>query len=259
MVSSFIMHHLPTSYIVKDYFMDIEGTYTLQAPPEDVWQSLMDRQVLLRTIPGIEQLEQLDKDTYAIAIHIKQAPLIGTYHGYVTVTEQHYPYHYRLIIDGEGRQSTVSGNGAVHLSQRDSMTIIAYKGTLNLGKLGTLLPTALVKGTAKMLIQQFFTALADSLRAKVPMQIMVSEEIEGAPIVKQPGGDIVILSPSISSAQEAPQLILSQTPLQSVVRWFGLGAGDPVQETLWETRIRRIAIMSGLFLLVWIGTRLPRK
>src|SRR5437763_13680785 len=122
-----------TAFKSKDlFFMDIEGTYTLQASPEDVWQSLLDRQVLLRTLPSIEQLEQLDRDTSAIDIHVKQASLIGTYHGHVTVAEQHFPYHYRLIIDGEGRQSTLSGNGVGHLSQRDSMTIIAYKGTLNL-------------------------------------------------------------------------------------------------------------------------------
>jgi uncharacterized protein len=239
--------------------MEIEGTYTLQASPEDTWQSLRDRHVLLRAVPGIEQLEQLDKDTYAIVMHVKQAPLIGTYHGHITVAEQHFPYHYRLIIDGEGRQSTLSGNGVVHLSQRDDMTIIAYKGTLNLGKLGTLLPTAIVKGTAKMLIQQFFTALADSLRAKVPVQMLASEEVEDVAPIKHSGGDSPILSPSAPPAQKAPPLTLSHTPLQDLVHWCGLGAGDPVQEALWEMRIRRIGIMSGFLLLVWIGTRLPRK
>ncbi len=256
----FYQHYLYNLSSVKDRFMDIEGTYTLQASPEDVWQSLLDRQVLLRAVPGIERLEQLDKDTYAIAMHVKQPPLRGSYHGHITVAEQHFPYHYRLILDGEGRQSTLSGNGVVHLSQRDSMTIIAYKGTLNLGKLGTLLPTALVKGTVKMLIQQFFTALADHLRAKVPVQILASEEPEDAVIVKQPTrGDTLLLSPSASPAQEVAALMQSHTPLQSIVHWFRLGAGNPVQEVIWETRIRRIGIASGLLLLVWIGTRLPRK
>ncbi len=240
--------------------MDIEGTYTLQASPEDIWQSLLDRQNLLRAVPGIEQLEQLDKDTYAIAMHVKQAPLIGIYRGHVTVAEQHFPYHYRLIISGEGRQSTLSGNGVVHLSQRDSMTIIAYKGTLNLGKLGTLLPPVIVKGTAKMLIQQFFTALADQLRAKVPAQVLASSEEAGdVTVIKQPGGNGPRLSPSAPPAEEAPPIPLSHTPLQDVVHWCGLGAGDPIQEALWEMRIRRIGFMSGLLLLVWIGTRLPRK
>ena len=140
------------------------------------------------------------------------------------------------------------------------MTIIAYKGTLNLGKLGTLLPTALVKGTVKMLIQQFFTALAEHLRAKVPAQILASEEAEDAVIVKQPTrGDILLLSPSAPPTQEVSPLMQSHTPLQSIVRWFRLGTGNPVQEAVWEARMRRIGIVSGLLLLVWIGTRLPRK
>jgi carbon monoxide dehydrogenase subunit G len=239
--------------------MDVEGTYTLQSSPEDIWQSLMDRQVLLRTVPGIEQLEQLDKDTYALAIHIKHAPLIGTYHGYVTVTEQQYPYHYRLIIDGEGRQSMLSGSGVVHLSQRDSMTIIAYKGTLNLGKLGTLIPAAIIKGTAKLLLQQFFMALADHLRAKLPAQVAVSAELEGALPVQQPGENSIVLPLPAVPAQEQPKSALYSTFLYTIVHWFGLGAGNPQDEALWTMRLRRVGIVSGLLLLVWIGTRLPRK
>ena len=39
------------------FTMEIEGTYTLQASPEEVWQCLMDTQVLRSAIPGVEQLE----------------------------------------------------------------------------------------------------------------------------------------------------------------------------------------------------------
>src|SRR5204862_5833778 len=81
-----------------------------------------------------------------------------------TVTEQHYPYYYNIAIEGEGVPGTISGEGVVHLNERDENTVVAYKGILNLGKLGTLLPPPLVKGTAKLLLQQFFTALAEHLR-----------------------------------------------------------------------------------------------
>src|SRR5436309_12438179 len=144
--------------------MDIEGTYTLQASPEDVWQCLMDQQVLRRAIPGVEQLELIGENKYNITVHIRQTPLIGTYHGHATVTEQHYPYYYTIAIEGEGGPGTISGEGVVHLNERDENTVVAYKGILNLGKLGTLLPPPLVKGTAKLLLQQFFTALAEHLR-----------------------------------------------------------------------------------------------
>jgi len=35
--------------------MEIEGTYTLQASPEEVWNSLMDRQTLEQPISEIER------------------------------------------------------------------------------------------------------------------------------------------------------------------------------------------------------------
>ena len=36
--------------------MDIDGTYTLQAPPEVVWNLLMDQDMLQHTIQGMERL-----------------------------------------------------------------------------------------------------------------------------------------------------------------------------------------------------------
>ncbi len=241
--------------------MNIEGTYTLQAVAEDVWQCLMDPQVLLHTIPGIERLVQVKNDTYAVSLHVKNAPLIGTYSGTITITEQQYPYHYRLQIEGEGRQSSISGSGTVHLNGHDHYTIIAYTGTLTIGKLGTLLPPPVVKGAAKMLIQQFFTALADQLRASSPAQVSASEEIAGAAVVRQPGGNIVILPPvpSIPPAAQVAAPTTGQRVTHTIVRLLGLGGGDPEQQERWANRLRRIGIASVLLLLVWVGTRLPRR
>src|SRR5258708_18210050 len=149
--------------------MDIEGTYTLQASPEDVWHCLLDQQVLRHAIPGVEKLESLGQHEHGITLQIRQPPLIGVYHGRVMLTDQHYPYHYSIAIEGEGRQSTISGHGVIHLSGRGENTVVAYKGTVNIGKLGTLLPAPVVKGVARLLLNQFFTSLADHLRTLRPV------------------------------------------------------------------------------------------
>ncbi len=44
-----------------------------------------------------------------------------------------------------------------------------------------------------------------------------------------------------------------------IVRQLRLGSNDPLLEEQWVRRLRRIGIVSVLLLLVWIGTRLPRK
>lgn len=231
--------------------MDIEGTYTLQASPENVWQCLMDQQVLRRAIPGVEQLEVLDEHRFAITLYVRQAPLIGSYHGQVTITEQHYPYYYHIAIEGEGPQSTINGEGVVHLNKRDENTVIAYKGTLNIGKLGTLLPPPLVKGTSKLLLQQFFTMLSEYLRtlAPSPSSIDLMEDTQDAALSEQLEGQIGIL----------PIFAQPTTLLRTVVHGLNLGRGDPTVEELWVNRIKRAGILVGLLVLVWVGTRLPRR
>ena len=140
--------------------MIIEGTYTLQAPPEAVGRCLMDEQVLRRAIPGVERLEKLDERSMRIAVHIDQEPPLRSFNGKITVTEQQYLYSYALAYEGEGTQTPYRGEGVVHLSGQGENTVVAYKGTLNAGKTRSLQHPALVKGTAKHLLQQFFTALA---------------------------------------------------------------------------------------------------
>ena len=236
--------------------LNIEGTYTLQASPEGAWQCMMDEQALLQALPGAEHVERLSENTYAITIHIRQTPLMGSYHGNLMMTEQQYPYYYCITIEGEGSQSKINWNGVVHLSGRGENTVIAYKGSLHLGKLGTLLPPPVVKGAARLFIQQFFTSLADQLRTMNLPQIVVPEVIPG------------------TQAEEIPQIQHTRTPLQEqeeqkpsigkgfpylIVRLLRLGTGNPQLEEQWVKRLRRIGTTAALLLLVWVGTRIPRR
>src|SRR5256885_13676838 len=49
-------------FFLKGSYMIIEGTYTLQATPEDVWRCLMDEQILRSAIPGLESLERRSEE-----------------------------------------------------------------------------------------------------------------------------------------------------------------------------------------------------
>jgi uncharacterized protein len=229
--------------------MDIEGTYTLQAAPQEVWACLLDRQTLQRTIPGIEELERLGEDTYAFTMHIKHAPLRGWYSGQVDVIEREYPFSYRVMIESEGQPAKLHSEWTVELRAHDGNTVVVYKGTLHLTKSAALLPVPLVKGTIKVLIQQFFTALADHLRTASPSYRGTVEDTHVPSEFNQVNyGRIVV-----SSSANQPTL------LHRIVRQLGLGGNNPLLEEQWVRRLRRIGIVSVLLVLVWIGTRLPGK
>lgn len=231
--------------------MDIEGTYTLQATPEDVWLSLMDNHLIEAAVPGLEHLERLEEPNFTIAMQVQQAPLSGTYRGRVTVTEQKFPTTYNLSFEGEGQNKVVNGNIVLNLEENGDNTIVTYKCVLHISKAGKTLSSTMVKGNIKHLFQQFFAAVADRLHSMNPYV----QEAE----VSQ---DIVL--PSSLSQQTLPPFLpssLSGQPafLYALVRFLRLGHGDSEQEEQWVNRIRRVSVVSGLLLLVWVGTRIPRR
>ncbi len=227
--------------------MNIEGTYTLQAQPGEVWRCLLDPQVLQQTVPGARRIEQVDEDTCSVIVNVKQ----GTYQGQMTLSEQEYPYQCHVTVNGEGRQVAFDGSGDITLSEQNGATVIAYRGSLALQKTSALLRPTLVKGAAKLLIQQFFTGLADQLRAR---QVQVVEAQAGEQGKERVAGDIVLLSPGSAAPAFSMQSIF-----QKVVHRMQLGAGDPMREARWARRLQRISFIAGLVFLVWVGTRLPRR
>lgn len=225
--------------------MEIEGTYTLQALPTEVWDSLMDQQTVQRAVTGLERLTREDMHSYTFVIHLRHAPLRGTYAGRASVLEQHYPTSSILKIEGEGQPSRFYGEWHVQLSPRNENTVVTYKGTIHLGKSGALIPAPLVKGTVRVLIGHFFTTLADQLRT-------TSHEL---PVIHE---DMYEASSNMSERHEAA-IEANSGFLYRFVHLAKLGHDDPVSEERWVRRLRRVGIASVLLLLVWIGTRLPRR
>lgn len=229
--------------------MNIEGTYTLQAAPEEVWAGLMDLQTLRYTIPGIGRLERHEGDIYAFTMHVKHAPLRGSYSGQAVVIEQEYPLSYRMTVEGEGQPGKFHGEWGIELRPHNENTVVAYKSTVHLTKAAALLPVPLVKGAIKVLIQQFFTALAEHLRTVSRSYLVTPEDIHAPAEFKQIHNDRI----TISSSPHHPTLLLT------IVRQLGLGGNDPRLEEQWVIRLRRVGFASMLLLLVWVGTRLPGK
>jgi carbon monoxide dehydrogenase subunit G len=233
--------------------MDIQGTYTLPASPTEVWHYLLDTQLLQQTVPGIEHLEQVSENTYAIAINIKLAPLEGTYQGYVTLSEQHYPCSYCLSFEGEGEYGAISGNGCVHLNEHHGATVIGYKGMLMYGGHEMPIPPKLVKGAVKLIIQQFFTTLATQLPTKEHRRVINTESLEEIYSNGRVRGKIVFPVPHTTP------ISATKSFFSKIVHRFELGAGDYEREKHWERLLRNGGMLLGFLLLVWIGTRLPRR
>lgn len=230
--------------------MQIEGTYTLQAPTQEVWTCLLDEQNIQQALPGLERLTRLEDHTYTFAIHLRHAPLRGSYTGKARV-ESDTPTTFRVQIEGEGPNDMFKGECAVQLKSQDENTVVSYQGSLQLGRGKMLISAPLLKATVRVLLQNFFTALSDQLRSAKEGLVYVTtlEEMYEMPFMDEQ------TSEQLARARQ----VQSPTLLHWLVRRLGLGQGSPEQEELWVRRLRRAGIIAVLLLLVWVGTRLPRR
>lgn len=234
--------------------MQIEGTYTLQASPETVWNCLMDQQTVQHALPGLERLTKVDEHTYTFAIHLRHAPLRGIYTGRASVLDANYPSSYHLKVEGEGQPNMSNifrSECDVRLSTHNENTVVSYQGVLQPGRSSVLVPASLVKATLKVLLQQFFNALTDQLRTEQgdPVYIATLEEMYEMPFMEEQIGEQLL-----RAYRENPPTLLHR-----LVRLLGLGRRNPHLEEQWVRRLRQVGIAAILLLLVWAGTRLPRR
>lgn len=230
--------------------MQIDGTYTLQATAQDVWSCLTDQQTIQHALPGLERLSRIDDHTYTFAIHLRHAPLRGSYTGTASI-EPGEPAAFNVKIEGEGPATIFHGECAIRLNAQDENTVVSYQGALQVDRGKTLVPTPLLKATIRVLLQHFFTTLTDQLRTEKagPIYVTTLEEQYERPFMEEQISEQLVRARQIS----APTL------LHRMVRLLGLGGQSPEMEEQWVRRLRQGGIIAALLLLVWVGTRLPRR
>ncbi|MGH7985730.1 MAG: SRPBCC family protein [Candidatus Binataceae bacterium] len=147
--------------------MKITGEQTMPASRQLVWQLFNDPQRLSRLIPGCEKLEQLAPDEFRGTINVGVAAVKGIYDGKLKLNEVRPPEHYKMLVDGKGKQGFMRGSGTLDLVAQDSnATLVKYTGDVQVG--GPLMQVGqrVIDSAAKMLIGQFFAAAQAELKAE---------------------------------------------------------------------------------------------
>ncbi len=248
--------------------MNIEGTYTFQAPIEQVWKTLLDPDVLGRTLPGIENMKITGPDSYEGTMHVGVAAVQGTYSGKVVILNKQEPHHYRLQAEGNGARGFVKAEGTVDLAQQNGNTIATYKGTAQLGGAIAGVGMRVLPGVAKMMINQFFGTIAEELRARkepapaaqppaaAERAASAASQAAPAPAATATSSPALAARPTIARpAMQMPQ------PLIQIVRALKLSDGSAEDEARWAQRLMlgSIGLLLGVFLLGFLFGRGSRR
>ena len=143
--------------------MKIEGTYTVPAGRETVWQHLLDPDSLARSLPGCEKLERQPDGSYRAEMKVGIAAVKGTYHGRVEILDPVPHEQFRMKVEGNGAGGFLKGEGILTLSGNGNETKIGYSGDVLVGGVIASVGQRLVQAAARQVVQQFFQAFSKQL------------------------------------------------------------------------------------------------
>lgn len=145
--------------------MKIEGNYTISAPRDTVWEALNNPEVLSKTIPGGEELEQVGENQYKAKMKIRVGPVQGVFNGNVELTDLKPPESYHMLVDGRGAPGFVKGEGNLRLEDQGDKTVLHYEGDAQVGGRLASVGQRLMDTSAQALIRQSLETLDTQIQA----------------------------------------------------------------------------------------------
>ncbi|MGH3496501.1 MAG: SRPBCC family protein [Nocardioidaceae bacterium] len=140
--------------------MKVSGHAVLSAPVEQVWQALLDPAVLVRTIPGCEQLVSTGENRYAVTLSAGVASIKGTYTGTVELADLHEATSLLLKAAGAGAPGTVGADVRVTFADTgEGRTTLGYDADAVVGGMIAGVGQRMLTSASKRMAGEFFAAV----------------------------------------------------------------------------------------------------
>lgn len=138
-----------------------EGSQTVPAPREHVWAMLMDPATLAALLPGTHRVEKLSDTSFRAEVTLGAGPVKGRYRLALELSDLHPPGSARMNGSADGMLGFGCGSGYVTLCEdTPARTVLAWRYEARVGGKITAVGSRLLDAAARMVIRQFFAALA---------------------------------------------------------------------------------------------------
>lgn len=145
--------------------MHLEGTHSLNASPQEIWNLLMDPEILARITPAISRLEPLGDDKYKAIAEVKLGPVKGSFEGQMAVADKKEPEHFTLLIEQKSRMGNANAEGKIQLKPTgENQTEVHFNGDAKLSGTLARMGQRVIGGVANSMVKQFFNNLESELK-----------------------------------------------------------------------------------------------
>jgi carbon monoxide dehydrogenase subunit G len=183
--------------------MQIDSAFSVVAPIDRVWDTLMDFQRVAGSVPGLQILNKLSDDAYQIGMKVKLGPVSMQYKGQMTVLERNVEEH-RAVFQGRAQetrgQGTAEASVTLRLVEAEGSTNGTVSADLALSGKAAAMGKSVIGGVTEQMMGLFAANLQTLLGE--PAGQAAPEAVQGAPPAEQPPAPVPAVSAQVS--QSAP-------------------------------------------------------
>jgi uncharacterized protein len=215
--------------------MELQGSVTIPATPEQVWQALNDPEVLRQCIPGCEEVQQISTEEMHARVLLRMGPVRARFAGKVKMADVRPLQGYTLNFEGSGGSAGFArGSSVVTLTAGDGGTVLSYTAQASVaGKLGQI-GGRLMDASAGQLAGKFFNNFkahlsADEVSAAATASLVKNPADAAPPTALQPAllatgqaGQVVSAAFSTSATSPPPAGNWTERELPRLL-WFVAG------------------------------------
>lgn len=207
--------------------IQLQGSYTFEAPQAVVWDAVRDPNVLSRVLPGCERLEEVGENEYAGEINIRVGPVQGKFQGKVALSDIVEPESYYITLHGQGQPGFVQGGGTLKLESNGSQTTLHYTGEAQVSGRIASVGQRLMDSSARSIVRQGLESLDKLIGASLqpPATAAVSATVPVAQPVTPPKTTQVAAGVAKDVAKDVARDVmanLAQTERQSNLRAYAV-------------------------------------
>lgn len=167
--------------------MQIDSVFSVVAPIDKVWDTLMDFQRVAGCVPGTQILNRLSDDAYQVGMTVKLGPVSMQYKGQMTVLERNVEEH-RAVFQGRAQETRGQGTAEATVTLRLAEAQGSTHGTVNADLALSGKAAAMGKSVIGGVTQQMMALFAANLQRLLaePAREAPLEAVQEAPPAEQP-------------------------------------------------------------------------
>lgn len=172
--------------------MELQGSVTIPAASEQVWQALNDPNILRLCIPGCEEVRQISPQEMHARVMLRMGPVRANFVGKVLLTDVRPLLGCTLNFEGSGGSAGFArGSAVIALTPTAEGTRLDYTTQASVaGKLGQI-GGRLMDASARQLADRFFAAfkaqIAGAASGERPIEMAQAAAPASFPIVSRAG------------------------------------------------------------------------